>query len=107
IYFEISSIQELIAGIFDSTFYEFYLSIERKKICHEALYWVCFMEKNFSNPDYADTNFFKDFNGEFTHATIIGVILIACPICLVYFSSKKMDSINTKKHLQFKKIKNS
>ena len=107
IYFEIGSIQELISGIYDSNFYEFHLSTERKKISHEALYWVCFMEKYFSNPDYADTNFFKDFNGEFTHATIIGVILIACPICLVYFSSRKMDSIKTKKHLQFKKIKNS
>ena len=97
IYFQIDSIQSLISEIYNGDLHEFYESTEQKKIYHKTLYWVCYLEKYFKNPDYTDANFFKDFEGEFTHATILGTILIAGPVGAVSIVSRKMRPLRKKK----------
>ncbi|MFX0032557.1 MAG: hypothetical protein ACFE8E_02840 [Candidatus Hodarchaeota archaeon] len=97
IYFDIPSIQALISEIYDNTLYEFYESTEEIAICYEGFYWVCSLEKYFTNPDYKDTNFFRDFSSEFIHTIILGGILIGIPSIVLLTTSKRIHFINLKK----------
>lgn len=97
VYFQIAEIQSLISDIYDANLHEFYASVKQNEIQHETLYWVSYLERYFKNPDYTDDEFFKDFSSEFTHATVLGIILVAAPVGIVYGSSKKIGPIANRK----------
>ncbi|MFW9947124.1 MAG: hypothetical protein ACFFDX_09880 [Candidatus Odinarchaeota archaeon] len=107
IYFQVNFVQNLISDIYDANLHEFYESVEREEVYHKILHWVSYMEKYFQNPDYSDAEFFKDFSAEFTHATILGIILVAAPSGIVYGSSRRISPIENKKRSLFKHNKES
>jgi len=103
IYFDIPSIQILVSNVYDNNLYEFYESTEKTTICHEGFYWVCSLEKYFMNPDYKDTNFFRDFSGEFIHTAILGCLLIGVPGTVIFISSKKFNKLNARSKFSLRK----
>ncbi|MFX1497994.1 MAG: hypothetical protein ACFFBH_10730 [Promethearchaeota archaeon] len=104
VYFDISLIQSLITNVYDSTLYEFYESTERRTICLEGFYWVCSLEKWFTNPDYKDVNFFRDFSGEFLHTMILGGLMIIIPGVIWIATSKNIHFTNVSQRIR-KKLK--